>query len=78
MYSDLKNSETNQSTTTIYLPDQTQKIETTSLSGEQPREPKEDAPEVPPLEVPGRQDVPEPIPEKSRAYGTASPMPVAH
>lgn len=67
------NTETNQTPKTINLPDETEGVENPPPSGQAPDEP-EQKPEgpgqkpdehIPPVEVPGRPETPEHVPEKS-------------
>ena len=64
------NNETNQDLTTIHLPDQSDGVE----NPPEPPLPQKPDEHVPPLEVLGRQDTPEPIPEKSSAHQFVYPI----
>ncbi len=53
------NEDTNQTSGTIHLPDDSEEVK----NQQPPEKPNE---HVPPVEVPGREETPEPVPEKSR------------
>jgi len=61
------NTDTNQTATTINQPSESVGVENS------PSEPAQTPPEVPPVEVPGRNDTPAHVPEKSRAKRASYP-----
>lgn len=67
------NTDTNQSSKTINLPDGSVEPSRNN-NGQNPDEPKTPDEHVPPIEVPGRQDVPEHVPEKGSAKDNIFPF----